>query len=100
MLIYIVVMLALAAFLYRESEKIVSGESILLRELCQSPYAAKAALSAMRIVLLTACVSAFLMLVCFLLSKIFGFMPKPVAALSILCYSAGFICAMCRLRRI
>lgn len=98
--IYIILMLALAAFLHRESKRLLAGESRLLRELCQSPLAAKAALSAMRIVFLAACASAALMLLCLLLTLFGSEISKPLAAASILCYSAGFILAVWKLSRI
>lgn len=98
--IYIIFMLALAFFLHRESKRLLSGESRLLRELCQSPHAAKAALSAMRIVFLAACASAVLMLLCLLLTLLGGEISKPLAAISILCYSVGFIFAVWKLSRI
>ena len=100
MLIYILFMTALSAFLYQESRKVLEGKSNLLREFCKDPVSTKTALSMLRIVFLASAASAALMLVCFLLTKAGGAMPKPVAALSILCYTIGFISAMLKLNRL
>ena len=48
----------------------------------------------MRKILLSALLSAGLMLACFVVTKTTGVMPKPLAALSILCYTISFIHAM------
>ena len=48
----------------------------------------------MRKVLLSAIFSAGLMLACFVVTKATGVMPKPLAAISILCYTGGFIYAV------
>lgn len=94
MLIYVIFMVAIAVFLYKESIKLLKGESNLLKEFCNDPVSAKTALSLMRRVLLSAVFSAGLMLACFVVTKTTGVMPKPLAALSILCYTFGFIHAM------
>lgn len=94
MLIYVVFMVAIAVFLYKESIKLLKGESELLKEFRNDPAAKKTALSLMRKVLLSAIFSAGLMLACFVVTKVTGVMPKPLAALSILCYTIGFIHAM------
>ena len=98
MLIYIVFMAALAAFFYKESKKLLEGRSNLLKEFCKDPLSTKTALSMLRIICLSAAASAFLMLIAFIISKITGAMPTPVAALSILCYTIGFIIAMLKLK--
>ncbi len=100
MLIYILFMSALSAFLYRESKKLLAGESRLLKEFCKDPLSTKTALSTLRIVFLSSAASATIMLLCFLLTKISGTMPKPIAALSILCYTIGFIAAMLKLNKL
>lgn len=94
MLIYVIFMLAIAWFLYKESIKLLKDESELLKEFTTDPAAKKTALSLMRKVLLSAVFSAGLMLACFVVTKATGVMPKPLAALSILCYTFGFIHAM------
>ena len=98
MLIYIVLMLGIAIFFYKESKKLLKGQSNLLKEFCKDPVSTKKALSLLRKVFLTSAASAVLMTVCFLMTKVTGTMPKPVAALSILCYAAGFIGAMFQLK--
>ena len=94
MLIYVVFMAAIAYFLYKESIKLLKNESTLLKEFTSDPVAKKIALSLMRKVLLSALLSAGLMLACFVVTKLTGVMPKPLAAISILCYTIGFIHAM------
>ena len=94
MLIYVLFMAAIAYFLYKESIKLLKNESKLLAELADDPAAKKTALSLMRKVLLSALLSAGLMLACFVVTKFTGVMPKPLAAISILCYTIGFIFAM------
>ena len=100
MLIYIILMLALAYFFQKEGQKLLEGKSKLLKEFCQDAYATKTALSAMRILCLTSLVSSFWMLLAFLLSKTIDKFLTPFAALSILCYSIGFILAMLRLKKL
>lgn len=100
MLIYILLMLALAFFFQREGQKLLAGNSKLLAELCQDVYSKKTALSTLRILCLTSLVSALCMLIAFVLSKVCGKFFTPVAALSILSYSIGFILAMLRLKKI
>ena len=94
MLIYVVFMMAIAWFLYKESIKLLKDESNLLKEFISDPAAKKTALSLMRKILLSAIFSAGLMLACFAVTKLTGVMPKPLAALSILCYTGTFIYAM------
>ena len=94
MLIYVLFMAAIAIFLYKESIKLLKNESTLLKEFVNDPLAKKTALSLMRKVLLSALLSAGLMLACFVVTKATGVMPKPLAALSILCYTGVFIYAM------
>ena len=98
MLIYVLFMAAIAYFLYKESIKLLKNESTLLKEFCDDPIAKKTALSLMRKVLLSALLSAGLMLACFVVTKATGVMPKPLAAISILCYTIGFIVAMFKAR--
>ncbi len=98
MLIYIGLMLGIAIFFYKESKKLLEGQSNLLKEFCKDPVSTKKALSLLRKVFLTSVVSAVLMAVCFVITKATGTMPKPVAALSIICYGAGFIAAMFQLK--
>lgn len=98
MLIYIVLMLGIAIFFYQESKKLLEGRSNLLQEYCNDPASTKKALSLLRKIFLTSAASAGLMAVCFVMTKVTGTMPKPVAALSILCYAAGFIGAMFQLK--
>lgn len=98
MLIYILLMLGIAVFFYQESKKLLKGQSNLFKEFCNDPISTKKALSLLRKVFLTSVASAVFMAVCFLMTKITGTMPKPVAALSILCYGAGFIAAMFQLK--
>jgi hypothetical protein len=45
MLIYIILMLALAYFFQKEGQKLLAGKSKLLAEFCQDAYATKTALS-------------------------------------------------------
>ena len=94
MLIYILFMAAIAIFLYKESIRLLKNESRLLKEFADDPIARKTALSLMRKVLLSALLSAGLMLACFVVTKLTGVMPKPLAAISILAYTIGFIFAM------
>ena len=94
MLIYVVFMMAIAWFLYKESIKLLKDESTLLQEFSGDPAAKKTALSLMRKVLLSAIFSAGLMLACFAVTKATGVMPRPLAAISILCYTGTFIYAM------
>ena len=98
MLIYIVLMLGIAMFFYKESKKLLEGQSNLLNEFCKDLVSTKKALSLLRKIFLTSAASAVLMVVCFMITKVTGTMPKPVAALSILCYAAGFIGAMFQLK--
>lgn len=98
MLIYIIFMAALAAFLYKESKKVVEGRSTLLKDFCTDPVSTKAALSMLRIVFLASAASAVVMLLCFVITQVTGTMPKPLAALSILLYSIGFISAMFKMK--
>lgn len=98
MLIYTIFMAALSVFLYRESKKLLRGESKLLQEFCKNPISQKTVLSMLRIILLSSAASAALMLLCLILTRISGEMPKPLAMLSILCYSVGFISAMFKLK--
>ncbi|MBQ2880531.1 MAG: hypothetical protein IJE27_07540 [Anaerotignum sp.] len=99
MLIYVLFMIAIAVFLYKESIKLLKNESTLLKEFADDPLAKKTALSLMRKVLLSAIFSAGLMLACFVVTKATGVMPKPLAAISILCYTIGFIHAMFQARK-
>lgn len=98
MLIYIILMLGIAIFFYKESKKLLDGQSNLLKEFCKDAVSTKKALSLLRKIFLTSAASAVLMAVCFIMTKMTGTMPKPVAALSILCYAAGFIGAMFQLK--
>lgn len=98
MLIYIILMLGIAMFFYKESKKLLEGQSNLLNEFCKDLVSTKKALSLLRKIFLTSAASAVLMAVCFMITKVTGTMPKPVAALSILCYAAGFIGAMFQLK--
>lgn len=100
MLIYILLMLALAFFFQREGQKLLTGTSTLLAELCHDAYSKKTALSTLRILCLTSLVSGFCMLIAFVLSKATGKFCTPLAVLSILSYSLGFILAMLRLKKI
>ncbi|MBQ3568716.1 MAG: hypothetical protein IJA25_07275 [Anaerotignum sp.] len=99
MLIYVLFMAAIAYFLYKESIKLLKNESTLLKEFADDPAAKKTALSLMRKVLLSSLLSAGLMLACFAVKMATGVMPKPLAAISILCYTIGFIHAMFRARK-
>ena len=65
MLIYVLFMLAIAVFLYKESIKLLKNESSLLKEFVDDPAAKRTALSLMRKILLSALLSAGLMLACF-----------------------------------
>ena len=98
MLIYIILMLGIAMFFYKESKKLLEGQSNLLNEFCKDLVSTKKALSLLRKIFLTSAASAVLMAVCFMITKVTGTMPKPVAALSILCYAAGFIGAIFQLK--
>lgn len=98
MLIYIILMLGIAMFFYKESKKLLEGQSNLLNEFCKDLVSTKKALSLLRKIFLTSAASAVLMVVCFMITKVTGTMPKPVAALSILCYAAGFIGAIFQLK--
>lgn len=98
MLIYIILMSAIAIFLYRESNKLVAGTSVFLQEYCTDLMAAKTVLSLMRKVCLAAAASAMAMLFCFTVSTATGTLCKPLAALSILLYTIGFIGAMFKLK--
>ena len=100
MLIYVLFMAAIAYFLYKESIRLLKNESTLLKEFADDPLAKKTALSLMRKVLLCALFSAGLMLACFVVKTATGVMPKPLAALSILCYTIGFIHAMFQARKL
>lgn len=100
MLIYIILMLALAYFFQKEGQKLLAGKSKLLAEFCQDAYATKTALSTLRILCLSSAVSGFWMLIAFLLSKTVHKFLAPFALLSILCYSIGFILVMLRLRKL
>ena len=66
MLIYIILMLALAYFFQKEGQKLLAGKSKLLAEFCQDAYATKTALSTLRILCLSSAVSGFWMLIAFL----------------------------------
>lgn len=99
MLIYILFMAGIAYFLYKESIKLLKNESTLLKEFADDPLAKKTALSLMRKVLLSSIFSAGLMLACFVVTKTTGVMPKPLAAISILCYTFGFIYAMFQVKK-
>lgn len=99
MLIYIILMLALAYFFQKEGQKLLAGKSKLLAEFCQDAYATKPP-SHPRILCLSSAVSGFWMLIAFLLSKTIHKFLTPFALLSILCYSIGFILAMLRLRKL
>ena len=59
MLIYIILMLALAYFFQKEGQKLLAGKSKLLAEFCQDAYATKTALSTLRILCLSSAVSGF-----------------------------------------
>ena len=98
MLIYIILMAAVTAFLYTESQKIPAGRSELLKDFCKDPVSTKTILSLMRKVCLASAVSAICMMLCYIDLKITGVLLKPVAALSILVYSAGMIWAMFKLK--
>ena len=98
MLIYVLFMAAIAYFLYKESIRLLKNESKLLKEFADDPVSKKTALSLMRKVLLSSLLSAGLMLACFVVTKATGVMPKPLAAISILSYTIGFIHAMCKAR--
>ncbi len=100
MLIYVAFMAAIAWFLHKESTKLLKNESELLREFCDAPVTKKAVLSLLRKVLLSALGSALLMLICFILKMATGAMLKPLAALSILCYTIGFMYAMLKAKNI
>lgn len=99
MIFYVIVMLLVAAFFYRESNRLVAGKSQLLKEMCDDPLSAKKALGLLRRLFLVALVSAVLMAICLLLAKLTGKFYKPLAILSILCYAIGFIAAMLQLKK-
>ena len=99
MLIYSILMLALAVFFYREGQKLLADSSRLLQELCKDPYSKKITLSSLRILCLSSAVSAFFMLITLVLSRITDKFFTPLAVLSILCYSVGVILAMRRLKK-
>lgn len=82
MLIYIILMLALAYFFQKEGQKLLAGKSKLLAEFCQDAYATKTALSTLRILCLSSAVSGFWMLIAFLLSKTIHKFLTPFALLS------------------
>lgn len=100
MLIYILLMTAIALYLYRESKKLSQGRSSLLRDYCKDPAATKAILSLLRKVCLAAAASAAAMLLCLIVSQATGVLCKPLAALSILLYTLGFIGAMFKLKNL
>ena len=100
MLIYIVCMAAIAVLFYKESKKLLEGRSTLLQEFCKDPLSTRTILSMLRIICLSALVSAVLMLAAFLFSKLTGRLPAPLAALSILCYTVGFISAMLKFKNL
>lgn len=100
MLIYVIFMIVIARFLYKESIKLLKDESTLLKEFCSDPVSKKTALSLLRKILLSTIFSAGLMLACFVVTKATGVMPKPLAVLSILCYTIGFISSMFKLKKI
>lgn len=98
MLIYVLLMVAIAVFLYKESIQLLKGESHLLKEFMQDPLSKKIILSQIRKVLLAAIFSAGLMMACFVVTKATGVMPKPLAAISIAVYGVGLILAMLKLK--
>ncbi|MGN1231255.1 MAG: hypothetical protein ACI4TP_05080 [Anaerotignum sp.] len=100
MLVYIILMVGIAVFFYKESKKLLVGQSNLLKEFCNDPVSQKIALSTLRILCLTSAASALLMLLAFLLSKLTGTLPTAIAALSILCYTGGFIFSMLKLKKL
>lgn len=100
MLIYVIFMIVIARFLYKESIKLLKDESTLLKEFCSDLVSKKTALSLLRKILLSTIFSAGLMLACFVVTKATGVMPKPLAVLSILCYTIGFISSMFKLKKI
>lgn len=100
MLIYIILMAALAGFFYQESKKVAEGRSDLLREFCKDSLSQRIVFRMLRIICLTSAVSAVLMLFPFLIAQITGKLLAPLAALSILCYTVGFIIAMLQLKKL
>ncbi|MDO4531883.1 MAG: hypothetical protein Q4C06_07880 [Bacillota bacterium] len=93
MLIYIIIMTAIAVLLYQEGQKLLTGNSTLLQEFCSDPFRTKQVLRLLRRLCLTAAASAVLMLLCYILHKATGTLYKPLAISSILLYTAGFIAA-------
>ena len=93
MLIYILIMTAIAILFYREGQKLVADNSTLLQEFSKDPIRKKGVLRLLRRLCLTAAASALLMLICYFVSRLHGTLHRPLAALSILLYTAGFLYA-------
>ena len=100
MLIYIILMLALAYFFSKGRAEAFSGKIQASGGILSGCLRNKTALSTLRILCLSSAVSGFWMLIAFLLSKTIHKFLTPFALLSILCYSIGFILAMLRLRKL
>lgn len=97
MLIYSVVLAGVALFFWWESRLVLQLHSGLLASLRLSPQEAHSAAKYLKIIASSSCVSALLMLFCFLYTKITG-APLPIlpAALSFLIYGIGFMYGMYR----
>lgn len=98
MLIYMILMVAVSVFLYKESIHLLKEEPYLLQDLAHDPLSRKIILVQMRRVLLAALFSGGLMLACFVVTKTTGVMPKPLAAISIAVYAIGLIAALLKLK--
>ena len=99
MLIYIIFMAVITIFFYRESQKLLESRSDLLKELCKDPLTTKTILSLLRKVCLASAGSAICMMTCYIAYKVTGTLHRPLAAISILLYSTGFIWAMFKLKK-
>lgn len=100
MLLYTILMTVIAVSLYRESKKLAEGRSALLQDFCKDPLTTKTILSLLRKVCLTAAASAVVMLLCLILTQMTETICKPLAVLSILLYTIGFIGAMFKLKNL
>ena len=100
MIFYMILMLVVAVFFFREGKKIKEQRSELLKEYCTEPALARDTAKLMVFLGGFSLLSGLLMLFCFVYGKMTGDLPRWMAAVSIFVYGAGFVTGMLKLNKI
>ena len=97
MLFYIILMLCISIFFLKETKKLQENNSSLLKEFCKTKELSLAASKILQLIGICSFISALFMLICFITQVFTGTLLRPLAALSIIFNSGGFIVGILKL---